>query len=502
MQRRVFLQALAASVASAPLVHAAQSTPESALLKSDGMGLAHLIARGDFTAADILSASIARARSANKRLNFMAHWAEPYGEEALSAVPKNAPLAGVPTLIKDLWVDMPGVPTTNGSRFWQGNVPAKASNLVTRYQAAGLVPFGKTTSPELGLTGTTESVQHGLTRNPWDPAKTAGGSSGGAGVAVAAGVVPIAHASDGGGSIRTPASCCGVFGLKPSRGRVPLGSGKTEGWLGLSTTHVITRSVRDSALMMDLTSGPEIGARYAAPPPKGGSFLAATLRAPSPLKVALMLSPPSGTAVDEACLKAAEETAALCERLGHSVVEAAPTLDAAAINDAMLAVLTIETKLALDARAQQMGRSYSADDVEPVTAWMANLASKQSPTAYARANRVFQKAAIDVGTFMQDFDVVLSPTLAKPPVSLGTLSLSPKDFDAYVEDVTTFGPFTAWANQTGLPSMSVPLHWGAGGLPIGSMFTGRYGEEETLFSLAAQLEKAQPWFHKRPAALA
>ncbi|MEO0411252.1 MAG: amidase family protein [Pseudomonadota bacterium] len=501
INRRHFMQALAVSVAAAPMARASSSDPGQMLAHSDGIELARLVAAGEVTPALLLEAAIERTKNVNQSLNFIAHLAEDYGRAALEVAPKSAPLSGVPLLVKDLWMDMPGVPTGNGSSFWAGHVPRIASTLLSRYENAGLIPFGKTTTPELGLTATTESVAHGLTRNPWDKGKTAGGSSGGAGVAVAAGVVPIAHASDGGGSIRTPASCCGVFGLKPSRGRVPLGPNRTEGWLGLSTSHVITRSVRDSALMLDLTSGPELGARYVAPPPKLGSFLAATQTPPKPLKVALMLAPPSGSHVDEDCLKSVADAAALCETLGHSVTEAAPQLDAQAINDAMLAVLTIETKITLDARAQAIGRSYGQGDVEPVTLWMAQQGAKQSPTAYARANRVFQTAAIAVSKFMEDYDLVLSPTLAKAPVELGRLSLSPTNFDAYVADVTTFGPFTAWANQTGQPSMSVPLYWNGAGLPIGSMFTARYGDEETLLSLAAQLEKARPWFDRRPPAL-
>lgn len=500
VNRRAFMKALAASTAMAPLAKAAGYDAPSALSLTDGIGLAAHIARGDFTAGDLLAASVKKAQSANAKLNFMAQFAPTYAETIAARGKKGTALAGVPTLMKDLWMDMPGVPSGNGSRFWTGYVPTKTSTLLQRYEAAGLVPFGKTTSPELGLTATTESVVHGPTRNPWDVTKTAGGSSGGAAVAVACGAVPIAQASDGGGSIRTPASCCGVFGLKPSRGRVPLGPGRTEGWLGLSTAHAITRSVRDSALLLDLTSGPELGARYIAPPPKSGSFLAATLSTPRPLKIALMLAPPSGSTVDDDCKQAALDTAKLCESLGHTVQEAAPVFDAPAINDAMLAVLTIETKLTLDARAQVLGRSYGEGDVEPVTLWMARQGGKQGPTAYARANRVFQTLAITVARFMEEgeFDLVLSPTLARAPVDLGLLSLSPADFDAYVDAVTSFGPFTAWANQTGQPSMSVPLSWNKAGLPIGSMFTSRYGDEETLFALAAQLEKAKPWFHRRP----
>lgn len=497
--RRTAVKSITALLGATALpAWAADHDPATALQAHDGIGLAEHVKRGHFTANDLLDAAIARTELANPNLNFMAQPAYEYARSAIKDLPKDAPFSGVPTVMKDLGIDIPGVPTGNGSRYWREYVATSRSTLVKRYEAAGLTLFGKTTTPELGLTATTESLAYGDTLNPWDVTKTAGGSSGGAAVAVAAGVAPFAQASDGGGSIRTPASCCGLFGLKPSRGRVPLGPTRTEGWLGLSTAHAITRSVRDSALLLDISSGPDLGARYGAPAPSTGSFLAATQTAPKPLKIALMLSPPSGVKVSKDCIKAAEETAKLCEELGHVVDVTAPKFSFAEINEAMLAVLTIETKLNLEARAAALGRPYGPEDVEPVTLWMAQAADKQGPTAYAKANRVFQSLAISVASFMQDYDAVLSPTLAKAPVDIGRLSLSPVDFDAYVEDVTTFGPFTAWANQTGQPSMSVPLHWNKAGLPIGTMFTGRYGEESLLLSLAAQLERAKPWFDKRP----
>lgn len=498
--RRTALKGATALLGSIALpAWAAQHDPAIALQTQDGISLAKHISAKHISPREMLDAAIERAQAVNPQLNFMAQEAFDYAKAQLADQPSDAPLLGVPTLMKDLGMDLPGIPTGNGSRLWNDYMGTQRSTLVKRYEAAGLTIFGKTTTPELGLTATTESAAKGVTRNPWDTAKTAGGSSGGAAVAVAAGVVPFAQASDGGGSIRTPASCCGLFGLKPSRGRVPLGPTRTEGWMGLSTAHAITRSVRDSALLLDIFSGPELGARYGAPVPDTGSFLAATQRAPKPLKIALMLSPPSGSPVHSDSLYAANDVAALCETLGHKVDIAAPSFDFGAINEAMLAVLMVETKLNLDARAQALGRAYGPADVEPVTLWMAETAKTLKPTAYAKANRVFQSLAISVAAFMEDYDIVLSPTLAKPPVEIGKLSLSPTDFDAYVAEVTTFGPFTAWANQTGQPSMSMPLNWNKAGLPIGTMMTGRYGEEALLLSLAAQLERARPWMHKRPA---
>ena len=404
----------------------------------------------------------------------------------------------MPWLIKDLNTYLAGTITGQGSRYYAANRAEFSSTIVERYEAAGLVIFGKTTTPEFGLTGTTESIATGATRNPWDTGHIAGGSSGGAAAAVAAGVIPAAHATDGGGSIRIPASCCGLFGLKPSRGRTPMGPPRTEGWGGLSIHHAVTRSVRDSAALLDAVRGVEPGGRYAAPCPER-PYAQEINRDPKPLRIALWLTTPNGTPVAPECQMAARATAALCESLGHSVEEAAPNLDAKALGEASFAVTTSALKTELDTRAAATGAAFGPDTIEPVVMAFYGIASNFDGAAVMRANNTFQAAAIEMARFMESYDLVLSPTLGTPPPEIGKIHLD-QSFETYVANVTAFTPWTALYNQTGQPSMSVPLKVSEAGLPIGSMFSARYGDEATLFRLAAQLERAQPWFANIPGA--
>jgi amidase/6-aminohexanoate-cyclic-dimer hydrolase len=463
----------------------------------DSLGLAELVAKGDVSPRELLEAAITRLEVADTKLNCIAARLYDHGRKQIADGLPKGPFTGVPFLLKDLSVDLGGVATGSGSRFFRDNVAAADSTVVARYKKAGLVIFGKTTTPELGLTGTTESVAHGQTRNPWNLDLTAGGSSGGAGAAVAASIVPMANASDGAGSIRTPASCCGVFGLKPSRARVPLGPAKLESWNGLGTVHAITRSVRDNAALLDVSAGADLGDPYAAPPP-ARPFRQEVGADPGKLRIALVLTPTSGSAVDPVCVAAARDAAKLCETLGHIVEEKLPPLDHAALNAGMLATLSVSTALALDARAAKLGRAVTEADVEPVTWYFYRQGKATSALAYAAARAAFDQAGRVMAEFQRTYDVILSPTLAKPPVKLGLLSLSPASFDDYVREVSTFGPFTAIANICGQPAMSVPLYWSPDGLPIGVMFAGRSGDEATLFRLAGQLETARPWFNRRP----
>ncbi len=464
----------------------------------DGLGLADLISRREVSAEELLDIAIERTETINPRINAVVLKYYELAREQIEAGLPDGPFTGVPFLLKDLGLDLLGARTTSGSRSSVGLPAATAdSTLVSRYKQAGLVIFGKTATPEFGLTATTESKLHGLTRNPWDLELTAGGSSGGAAAAVIAGLVPMAHASDGGGSIRTPASCCGVFGMKPTRARTPMGPDYLEAWQGLSTNHVVTMSVRDSAALMDISHGPEPGSPYRAPPPRR-PYLQEVERSPGRLRIALVKSPPSGSEVSEVCLKGAEETARLCESLGHEVEEAQPLLDFEAINKGMLDTLGVSVQQRLEDVGAARGKPVTEEEVEPVTWLFAEQGKTVSGSDYARARSVFDKAGQTMDRFMESCDVILSPTLAKPPVRLGLLSLSPLDFDAYVEDVTTFGPFTAIYNQTGQPSMSVPLCESEAGLPIGMMFSGRFGDEATLYRLAGQLERAKPWRDRRP----
>lgn len=495
-RREVMAGSTAVALATAAPAMAAGSK-SSPLDDQDALGLAALVRARKVSATELLDAAIARAEALNPRFNFMAQRHYDFARAAIAAGLPQGPFTGVPWLLKDLNTYLAGELSENGSRFFRGNRPTVSSELVLRHQRAGFVIFGKTTSPEFGLTGTTENKLTGDTRNPWNPAHITGGSSGGAAAAVAAGVIPAAHATDGGGSIRIPASCCGLFGLKPSRGRVPMGPPRTEGWGGLSTHHAITRSVRDSAAILDATHGVEPGSRYGAPAPAEG-FLAQVGKRPGKLRVALMLKPISGSPVDPQCLDAARAAARLCESLGHHVEEAGPQLDAAALGAASFATMGPAIAADIADRAKATGLN-PADLLEPITLAFAEYGKTFSGMDMARANVTMQSAAITVARFMERFDVILSPTLAAPPLELGRINLSPGvGLDVWGQRAAVFSPFAQMANWTGQPAMSVPLGSSTDGLPIGVMFTGRYGEEALLLRLAAQLERAAPWAGRRP----
>jgi Asp-tRNA(Asn)/Glu-tRNA(Gln) amidotransferase A subunit family amidase len=370
------------------------------------------------------------------------------------------------------------------------------AELVRRYKRAGLNIFCASTAPEFAISATTESTLHGLTRNPWDLSRTSGGSSGGASALVSAGVLPAAHATDGGGSIRGPASCCALFGLKPSRGRVPIAPGRTEGWFGCSTGHAVTRSVRDSAVLLDVAQGPEAGSRYVAPPPQD-TFLAATQRAPGKLRIAYHWDTRPSVTPDPECIAAVEAAARLCADLGHGVEQAAPKLDYDDLARAFGRAVLTAVAAAVDARAAELGVESVDDLLEQTTREYAAYARTVSALQLNAANTSFMSAALAVAQFQQTYDVILSPTMGRPPVPLGVASLM-QPAAACDAGTIPYSCFTALQNQTGQPAMTVPLHWTKDGLPIGVQFAGRIGEEELLLSLAAQLEAAKPWFRLRP----
>lgn len=458
----------------------------------DAIGQAQAIAKGHASAAELLEAAIARAEAVNPALNFLA---QKLYDRARSAAPATGPFAGVPFLVKDLHVHIRGERSGEGSNLWRDYRPDFNSVLYDRILAAGFNTFGKTTSPELGLTVTTESAAYGLTRNPWHPDHSAGGSSGGSAVAVASGVVPMAQASDGGGSIRCPAAACGVFGLKPSRGRMPAGPHGTESWLGLTVVGAVSRSVRDNAAFLDAIHGAEPGSRYVAPAPDG-SFLAAVTRDPGRLRVALNLSPPAGTPVDPEIIAATRAAARLLESLGHHVEEAGPQLSGGELGTAMVAVLAGCTAADIANRLAEMGRDSAGDAIETVTQMYVHVGGQTSARQLLDANAAFQRAAITVARFQERYDVILSPVFAQPVIELGKVDLT--DVATYTANVLTYSPFTALYNQTGQPAMSLPLGTDGKGLPIGIMIAGRYGDEALLYALAGQIEMAAPWAQRRP----
>lgn len=502
MTRRTMIAGAAAAggLAAAPALAATKAATGAGhpLDTHDALGLAELVRTRQVSPLELLDAAIGRAEALDPRLHFMAQRHYDYGRAAIANGLPKGPFRGVPWLLKDLNTYIAGLPTGNGSRFFKDYRPDVTSELVRRIEKAGFVVFGKTAVPELGLTGTTENQVTGATRNPWNPAHIAGGSSGGAAAAVASGVIPAAHATDGGGSIRIPASCCGLFGLKPSRGRVPMGPPRTEGWGGLSVHHAVTRSVRDSAAILDVTHGVEPGSRYSAPTPYE-TFLAHVTKAPGKLRIALMLDAPSRAPIDPECRDAALAAARLCESLGHTVVEAAPKLDVAALGAAGFALIASSVAADMLDRAKATGIPLGPDVLEPITLAFVEMGQHVTGMDYVRANNALQAAALTMAQFMADYDMILSPTLAAPPLELGKINLTPGvDFAAWGARAAAFSPFTQVENMTGQPAMSVPLGMSKAGLPIGVMFVGRYGDEAGLLRLAGQLEQAAPWKDRRP----
>lgn len=465
----------------------------------DALGLAHLVATKQVSASELLDEAVTRAEKAQEKLNCFASIFPDIAKKQIENTLPQGPFTGVPFPTKDLWVEIEGAPLTNGAKTYASFIAEKDSEITVRYRNAGLTLFGATTSPEFGLTTSTESLLHGQTANPWDVTRTSGGSSGGASSVVAAGVVPLAQASDGGGSIRIPAACTGLFGLKPSRGRTPFGPDKTEGWNGMSTIHCVSRSVRDSAALLDATHGIEVGSRYVAPEPYD-NFLNALDRDPEGLRIAVWTEAPNGTKPDSDAQAGLDATCKLLESLGHEVIFDYPKLDGDALNKATLMTICASVAMAMEQIGTKLGRDLTPDDMEKVTWRMTEFGRTIPMIEFAKANDAANVAAVAFENFLDDnmCDMILAPTISRAPDKLGVLSLSPEDMDTYTEAV---GSFSAWCpvfNQTGTPAMSVPLHWTESGLPLGMMFGARCGDEWALLQLAGQLERAAPWAHRRP----
>jgi len=469
--------------------------------RRDGLGLAELVRRGEVSAAELLDVAIGRVEARNPQLNAVVSRLYDQARAAVAAGPPDGPFTGVPYLLKDLGAHVAGAVTSYGSALFKDFVVDHDSEITARLRRAGLVIFGKTNTPEMGLAASTEPRLFGPTRNPWSLAHSAGGSSGGSAAAVAAGMVPMAHATDGGGSIRIPASCCGLFGLKPTRARNPMGPDAGEGWGGASVAHAVTRTVRDSAALLDATSGPDIGDPYWAPPP-ARPFLQEVGRDPGQLRIAITTAPWNGQPVDPECVEAAMAAGRLCERLGHHVEEATPDVDARLLGQAALVIVGANVRAALEARAAALGRELTAGDVERIT-WARAMDGHTARAAdYARSIGVMHRTGRVVARFFTRYDVLLSPTMCRPPYPLGVLDLMTEDVEAYTQAILGAIGFTSLFNSAGNPAMSVPLGWSRAGLPLGVQFAAPFGDEATLFRLGAQLEAEQPWAERHPPALA
>lgn len=465
----------------------------------DATAQAELVRTGQASAAELVDAAIARIEKLDPEVNAVIHPLFDKGRDQVAAGLPDGPFTGVPFLIKDLFAPSAGDPQHNGMRVLRdaGAAALADSYLTGRYRRAGFVLVGRTNTPELGLVPTTEPEAHGPTHNPWSTAHSSGGSSGGAAAAVASGMVPVAHASDGGGSIRIPSSACGLVGLKVSRGRITMGPDRDES--GLSVNHVVTRSVRDTAAALDATEGPAAGDMAIAPAP-ARPYVEEVTTEPGRLRIGVLDHNPGGELHGD-CEAAVNGAAALLESLGHDVEDSHPAaLDRPEQTGPMfLARWSTMAKMVLGAIGRQVGRELTADDVEAGTWALAEMSN--GVTGVGLAEALATSAAFTrqmAGWWAEGFNLLLTPTLGQPPPLLGELVASREDPYAAMARVTGVVPFTTQANVTGQPAISLPLHWNDAGLPIGVQLMAAYGREDVLIRVAAQLERAQPWAHRRP----
>jgi len=455
----------------------------------DALGLSELLQKKEVSAKELLEEAIFLTETLDPLINAVP---QKHFELAMAQAETNlkGPFFGVPYLLKDLHSSLKGTITSDGSRSSARNVADFTDTLTQRCLDSGLVIFGKTNSPEFGLTVTTEPVLFGPTRNPWNLNHSAGGSSGGAAAAVAAGIIPMAQATDGGGSIRIPASCCGLVGLKPTRARTPKGPKVFEGWAGQSIAHCVSISVRDSALLLDATSGPEIGSPYHAPYQKD-SFLSSLEKDPKNLKIAYIV--PESISIDAEVKDVMTKTFSLLESLGHSVESKSIDLPTDEIMTTIAAVISSSLANKIDEMEKQIGKNLDNTMLENVTLQMQKNGKEVLAKDYIQAVKTNHKIGYEVEKMFLDFDILLSPVLAKPPVEIGNIDLNTTDFADYAEKLSTYTPFTGIFNQSGHPSISLPLYRTPKNLPVGTMLTASFGNESLLFGLARQLEVAEPW---------
>jgi amidase len=482
----------------------------------DATALAELVRKKELQPTELVEEAISRIEAVNPKLNAVVHKMYDQARKVAVGPLPQGPFSGVPFLVKDLDGYLANEPYTGGCRALVGFVPDHDAELMARFRRAGVVIVGKTATPELGILGVTETVLNGPTRNPWNLEHTPGGSSGGSAACVAARVVPMAHGGDGGGSLRIPASACGLFGLKPTRARNPLGPDSAEGWGGFVQQHVLTRSVRDSAAMLDATHGADLGAPYAAPPP-ARPFLQEVGTAPGRLRIAFSTGSLYGKHVHPDCKAAVQDAVKLCQELGHELVEDAPKFDREKLVRSYLVNVAANTAVQMEEIAQQTGKPVTPDDVEPSTWALVQLGGILTAADLQRARNVMHQAGRMMAAFHERYELFLDATLAYPPVHIGELAPKPAELaamavlrrlplkpvflkllDELAANALERTPNTQLFNQTGQPAMSVPLYWNTAGLPVGVQFVARFGDEATLFRLASQLEQARPWAGRKP----
>jgi amidase len=467
-------------------------------LSHDALGLAALIRRREVSAREVIEACLARIEAVNPKINAVIHLdAAPVLDAIADAAPSDAPLFGVPYFIKDLHAPVKDLPLAHGSRAFAGSVFDFDSETVARLRRAGLHILGRTNAPELGMTATTEPKLHGPTRNPWALDRSAGGSSGGAAAAVAAGILPATHATDSAGSIRIPASACGVFGLKPTRGLLPSGPHRGDPNHGLSHEHAATRTVRDSAALLDATAGPDIGAPYFTQPPPV-PYLKAIETPPRKLRIALTTrSFYNGARAHRDVAEGVEATGRLLAFLGHEVEEAAPAFDGRALLDAMITVLYAGLAGLIEMREKQLGRALELDELEPATWAAVEWGRGISGARYAQQFGAINHAVRAIGRFFTRYDLLVTPVLARPTARLGELSSDETDIGAFNDTLFRYAPFAYPFNATGQPAASLPLAWMPDNMPVGIQCVARFGQDATLLQLAQQLEDATKWPTRR-----
>lgn len=468
----------------------------------DAVAMAAEVAKGAVSPAELLDEALARVAARNPALNAVVLMQEAKARAAIAAGLPEGPLKGVPFLIKDLGCEAVDFPSHNGSRLLANTAYTRDSAIFERIRATGVVTFGRTTSPEGGVGPATEAaVYGGPTRNPWDPRRTPGGSSGGSGAAVAARIVPAAHGSDGGGSVRIPASSCGLFGMKPTRARLPDGPYAGEGWAGMAIDGFLTRSVRDTAVLLDACAGADLGAPYWAPP-LGAGHVAAIARPPRRMRIALCDTTLTGAPVHPDCRAAVHGAARLLESLGHRVEPARPEADTPGMMAAWTRIVGCGTALTIRKALAAKGRDLAPDDVEDVARSAITYAATVSGADYLDAVGKIHAFGREMAEFFEDWDMLLTATLAEPPAEIGRFGHAGRDYVDYRMGpgmVFDYSPFCAAFNASGQPAVSLPLHWTEAGLPVGVHLAARFGADEELIALAAEVEAAAPWAARRPA---
>ena len=480
-----------------------QTTTE--LAGMDATAQAELVSSGEASPEELVEAAIARVEALNPEINAVIHELFDEARDAATGELADGPFKGVPFVLKDLGAALAGQPLHLGMRLLKEadfRAPVD-SYLAQRFRGAGLVTIGKTNTPELGILPTTEPRAYGASRNPWDTSRTTGGSSGGSAAAVASGMVPIAHANDGGGSIRIPASICGLFGLKPTRQRISEGPLLGDNMSGLTAELAVTRSVRDAATLLDAVHGPAPGDPYVAPEPER-PYVEELTADPGQLRIGVLEQPPvPGLQSHPECVTAVRGARDLLESFGHAVEESSPLapemVEAMDLEDTFLTRWAAGQAASLDQFAVILGREVREDDVEPLTWALAEVGRERSSGRYLRDVAIHQAVARAIAAWYEGgFDLLLTPTMSEPPVPLGSYDDSGEDpLEAFRRAVPA-GAFTAIFNSTGQPAVSVPLHWTEDGLPVGVQLAAPYGREDLLIAVGAQLEQARPWADRRP----